>query len=388
MKGRYRADHVGSLLRPANLLDARRKFHLNEISKDQLVRLEDQAIIEVLEKQNAAGLAVRTDGEYRRAAWSSAWAESVEGLAQDDVETSPAHRLASLSGWKGEHGAEANASMVRHTESGEFRYGQFVSRKLKLRQRLTGHEFAFLRKNASGPVKMTMPGVMMTAASWYHPEKTKAAYPARSLLVDDMVAIVRKEIQQLIAEGIDYVQLDSLRYMWFFDPQLRKSMRDRGANLHRELEEAIASDNACIEGIVGGPATLGLHICRGNNTSAWLAEGGYDSVAERAFSELKVDRLLLEYDTDRAGGFEPLRFVRKGMMVVLGLVSSKTPNLESKDALRRRVDEAAKYVALEDLALSPQCGFASSSSGNLMTLDEQQRKLELVVETARSIWSD
>jgi 5-methyltetrahydropteroyltriglutamate--homocysteine methyltransferase len=386
---KYRADHVGSLLRTPRLLDARREHFQGKLPKADLRFIEDNEIVEALSWQKAAGLDVFTDGEYRRAAWSSAWADSVEGLERDTVEATPKFdRLASLRGWKGEHGAEANASMASHAQSGEYTFGHVVTHKLKLRHRLTGHESSFLKGHTDGPTKISIPGVMMAAAGWYRPEKSAAAYPTRAALVEDMTTIVQEEVRALIEEGIDYIQFDSLRYMWFFDADLSKSLHDRGVNMERELEETIASDNACMDGIARDGVTFGLHICRGNNTSAWLAQGGYDAVAERAFSNLRVDRLLLEYDTDRAGGFEPLRFVRKGTTVVLGLISSKVPQLEPQDQLRRRVDQAAKYVPIENLAISPQCGFASSSSGNLLSIDEQRRKLELVADTARRIWND
>ncbi len=389
MGSKYRADHVGSLLRTSKLLDARRQYFSNKLSKAELTSIEDAEILGALARQKAAGVDVFTDGEYRRAAWSSAWAESVSGLERDVVEATPVFdRLASLQAWKGEHGAEANASMVRHAETGEYTFGQVVTKKLEFRHRLTGHESTFLKRYSPGPSKVTMPGVMMAAAGWYRPEISRMAYPTRAALVADMTAFVRAEVKALMQEGIDYIQFDSLRYMWFLDPQLRKSLTDRTIDIEQELEDTIASDNACIDGVARDGVTFGLHICRGNNTSAWMAEGGYEAVAEQAFSELKVDRLLLEYDTERAGGFEPLRFVRKGMMVVLGVISSKIPQLESQDDLRRRVDEAARYVPIENLAISPQCGFASSSSGNLITLDDQQRKLELVADTARRIWND
>jgi 5-methyltetrahydropteroyltriglutamate--homocysteine methyltransferase len=163
-------------------------------------------------------------------------------------------------------------------------------------------------------------------------------------------------------------------------------MRDTGADLHKDLDETIAADNASLQGARRPGVTVGLHMCRGNNRSAWISEGGYEAIAEQAFNSLQVDRFLLEYDTERAGGFEPLRFVPRGKTVVLGLISSKEPKLESQDLLRRRIDEAAQYVPIEYLALSPQCGFASTAPGNLLTGDEQRRKLELVVETARKVW--
>ena len=188
-------------------------------------------------------------------------------------------------------------------------------------------------------------------------------------------------------EGVTYIQLDSLRYVIeLADTQRRRQMLQAGEDLERALEETIAADNATLQDARRPGVTIALHMCRGNNRSAWRSDGGYDAIAERAFGSLNVDRFLLEYDTERAGGFEPLRFMPRDKVVVLGLISSKNPQLESQDQLLRRIDEAAKYVSVENLALSPQCGFASTAPGNMLTADEQKRKLELVVETARKVW--
>lgn len=379
-----RADHVGSLLRPKELLEARRKYFAKRMTLDELRAIEDEAILQVLSMQREVGMEFSTDGEYRRAGWNAAWAESVEGIAPDPLPY--IDRPAGLTGWKGEHGEDANASMQGRIRLGEAPAPSVVTAKLRLKKRLTADEAGFLRKHAQGFTKVTMPGVMMAAAGWYRPEASGKAYPTRDDLVRDMVGIMQAEVKALMEDGIDCIQFDSLRYAWFMDPALSQRLRASGVDIEREIDATVAADNACMEGVDRDQVVFGLHICRGNNTSAWLHEGAYDPIAERSFSELRIDRLFLEYDTDRAGGFEPLRFVRKGTTVVLGLVSSKVPQLESVDDLRRRVDEAARYIPLEYLALSPQCGFASSSSGNLLTWDEQRRKLELVCQTARKIW--
>ena len=212
--------------------------------------------------------------------------------------------------------------------------------------------------------------------------------PTLADLVQDIVDILRREVQALIAEGVSYIQLDSLRYViQLADTRTREQMRQAGQDLDKALDETIAADNATLQDARRAGVTVGLHMCRGNNRSAWRTSGGYEVIAEKAFNLLEVDRFLLEYDTERAGGFEPLRFVPPGKRVVLGLISSKDPQLESQDQLLRRIDEAAKYVPIERLALSPQCGFASTAPGNLLTWDEQRRKLELVAETARKVWS-
>ena len=215
---------------------------------------------------------------------------------------------------------------------------------------------------------------------------TDRFYATREDLINEFVGLVRGEIKALIDEGCSYFQLDSLLYV-IYQGRMREGMQRFGQDPDRLLDETIAVDNATLAGFRGTPGlTIGLHMCRGNNRSAWATEGSYEACAERAFQQLDVDRFLLEYDTERAGGFEPLRFMPRDKMVVLGLISSKEPQLEPVDELRRRIDEAAKYVPIENLAISPQCGFASTDLGNLLTWDEQRRKLELIAETARRVW--
>jgi 5-methyltetrahydropteroyltriglutamate--homocysteine methyltransferase len=232
-----------------------------------------------------------------------------------------------------------------------------------------------------------MPGVMTRAMAWYKPGLTDRFYPRPADLVQDLVGILQREVQALLDEGVSYIQLDSLHYVIrLADARYRQQLLQAGGDPEQELDDTIAADNASLQGARRPGVTVGLHMCRGNNRSAWISEGGYEATAEKAFNTLQVDRFLLEYDTERAGGFEPLRFVPREKTVVLGLISSKEPQLESPDLLRRRIDEAARYIPMENLALSPQCGFASTAPGNLLTWDEQRRKLELVVETARRVW--
>jgi 5-methyltetrahydropteroyltriglutamate--homocysteine methyltransferase len=264
-----------------------------------------------------------------------------------------------------------------------------VGAKLRQVRRLTAHESGFLKQHAPGPCKITLPGVMTRALAWYKPGLTDRFYPTQADLVQELVGILQREVQALVDEGVSYIQLDSLHYVIrLVDPGYRQRLQETGADPDKELDETIAADNASLQAARRPGVTVGLHMCRGNNRSAWIAAGGYEAIAEKAFNTLQVDRFLLEYDTERAGGFEPLRFVPPGKTVVLGLISSKEPQLESQDLLRRRIDEAAQYVPIENLALSPQCGFASTAPGNLLTWDEQRRKLELVAETARRVWGD
>lgn len=320
-------------------------------------------------------LDVFSDGEYRRSWFSGAYAESVEGIVDDPDSVSTPK-------WQGRHGAQADGT------SADIGWGrQVVGARLRQVRRLTAHESGFLKEHAAGPFKITIPGVMTRAQGWYKLGLTDQFYPSLGDLVRDLADMVQREVQALIEEGVSYIQLDSLRYViQLADRRTRRQMLEAGEDLEKELDETISADNASLHGARRPGVTIALHMCRGNNRSAWRSEGNYDVIAEKAFNSLQVDRFLLEYDTERAGGFEPLRFMPKGKTVVLGLISSKDPKLESQDLLLRRIDEAARYMPLEDLALSPQCGFASTAPGNLLTQDEQRRKLELVVDTARKVW--
>jgi 5-methyltetrahydropteroyltriglutamate--homocysteine methyltransferase len=378
MASPYRADHVGSLLRPPELLEARDAYNEQRITIKQLREAEDKAILKALDLQREAGIDVFTDGEYRRGIWYGPLHEAIEGLVRNpDPLAVPAGV-----GWKGRGRELADEAMAEVGAT-----GMVVGAKLRQVRRLTGHESGFLKQHAPGPWKITMPGVLQRGAMWYKPGLTDKFYPTRADMVKDLAGMMQREIQALIEEGVSYIQLDSLTYViQLADPHRRQILIDSGHNPDKMLDEVIAADNASLEGARRDGVTVGLHMCRGNNRSAWASEGSYEVCAQKAFNLLNVDRFLLEYDTERAGGFEPLRFMPKNKMVVLGLISSKEPELESQDMLRRRIDEAAKYVPIENLALSPQCGFASTVRGNLLTWDDQRRKLELIVETARKVW--
>jgi 5-methyltetrahydropteroyltriglutamate--homocysteine methyltransferase len=261
-----------------------------------------------------------------------------------------------------------------------------VGEKMRQVRRLAGDEAAFLSKHAPGPWKITMPGAMSAGGQLYRPGITDKIY-TREEFVAEIAKMLQDEVEQLIAEGCSYIQLDSLHYVerLTYDV-IRERMIAEGEDPDKYLDELIAVDNSVLDVAQKGGVTVGMHMCRGNNRSAWHAEGSYEGIAEKAFQQLHVDRFLLEYDTERAGGFEPLRFMPKDKLVVLGLISSKEPAIESIDTLRRRIDEAAKYVPIENLAISPQCGFASTALGNLLTWDQMKAKLELVAETARKVW--
>jgi 5-methyltetrahydropteroyltriglutamate--homocysteine methyltransferase len=345
-------------------LQARAAHAGGKLTLEQLRAAEDRAILQVLEKQRQLGLDVVTDGELRRGSWLTDMAEAVDGFVSDRVALE----------WKGPGGGVEGST------------AHAAGAKLHKLRKMTGHEVPFLKKNAHGPFKVTLPAPSNFMLASYKPGITDKFYPTHADLLKDLVEIVHDDVQWLVTEGVQYIQFDAPFYSHYLDPLQRARMRQAGRSPDKELENAIAGDNAALRGVPRGSVTVGMHICRGNNRSRWFTEGGYDSIAERLFGQLEVDRFLLEYDTERAGGFEPLRLVPRGKSVVLGLITTKEPKLESQSDLRRRIDEASKFAPLENLALSPQCGFASTAAGNLLSAEEQWRKLELVVDTARKVW--
>jgi 5-methyltetrahydropteroyltriglutamate--homocysteine methyltransferase len=360
----YRADQVGSLLRPPDLLEARAAHAAGRLALDELRAREDRAILDALERQRGVGIDVSTDGEMRRGSWLTDMAEAVEGFVPDRVAFE----------WQGPGGGLEPST------------AQVAGARLRKARSLTFHELPFLQRNAAGPFKVTVPAPSNFMITSYKPGVTDRVYGTSAELLQDLVDIVRDEIRWLAAEGVPYIQLDAPYYSHYLDPRARDRVRQAGVDPDRALDQAIAADNTALAAGRGRDVTLALHVCRGNNRSRWYTEGGYDAIAEKLFGSLDVDAFLLEYDTGRAGGFAPLRLVPPGKSVVLGLVTTKEPGLESPDALRRRIDEAARQVPLERLALSPQCGFASVAAGNLLTMDDQWRKLALVAETARAVW--
>jgi 5-methyltetrahydropteroyltriglutamate--homocysteine methyltransferase len=375
----YRADHVGSLLRPPELLKAREDFLQERISEDQLRQVEDAAVLQALDLQRQTGIDIYSGGEYRRSGWSNVVRDAVDGLVPVE---GPSPITGFLGDWQGPHATVATSSMTL-TRGGMMVAGE----KLRQARRLVGTDAEFLKQHSPGPWKMTMPGPLSAAGQLWMAGISDRVYPTRLDLARDVVPMLRSEIAALKNDGCAYIQIDSLHYVErVADKTIRARMIESGEDPERYLDDLIAIDNDVLEGAAASGVTVGMHMCRGNNRSAWHAEGSYEPIAEKAFSQLKVDRFLLEYDTDRAGGFEPLRFVPPTKMVVLGIVSSKEPRLEPVDTLRRRIDEAAQYVPLENLAIAPQCGFASTYLGNLLTWDDQRRKLELVAETARLVW--
>ena len=364
--GPCRADHVGSLLRPPELLAARSAG----ASADRLREIEDRHILRLLGRQRELGLDIFTDGELRRRNFMSDLLDAVEGFDTGD---------AVARSWSGTAAGAATAPPSSVTG--------VATARLRQRRRLTAHEVPFLQAHSPGPFKITLPSANQFPAIAFKRGITERVYPNHSALLWDIVPIVNAEIRALAADGVPYVQIDAPRYSYYIDPKWREYVRtEMGVEPEAALDEAVRADNASLDGARGPGTTLAIHLCRGNNRSQWYAEGGYDLIAERLFGTLAVDRLLLEYDDERSGTFEPLRFVPAGKTVVLGLISSKRPRLEVKQDLIRRIHEAARYVPLERLALSPQCGFASTMEGNLLLEDDEWAKLRLVVETAREVW--
>jgi len=363
MGAHHRADHVGSFLRPAELLEARAAG----ADPERLRAIEDRHIVRVLARQQELGFDVFTDGELRRRNFMSDFIDAVEGFDLGDAVSRS---------WKSGGTGVAVSSVTG-----------VVTAKLRQLRRLTGHELPFLRSHSPGAIKMTLPTANQFPAISFKRGITDASYPNHSALLWDIVPIMKAEISALVSDGISYLQIDAPRYSYYIDPKWCTYIKtEMGVEPDAALDEAIRADNTSLEGTRRSGVTLAIHLCRGNNRSQWYAEGGYDPIAEKLFSTLQVDRFLLEYDDERSGTFEPLRFVPRGKTVVLGLVSSKRPQLEGKRGLIRRIEQAARYVPLEHLALSPQCGFASTMEGNLLTEDDQWAKLQLVVETANEVW--
>jgi 5-methyltetrahydropteroyltriglutamate--homocysteine methyltransferase len=362
----FRADHVGSLLRPRALTQGFRRLAAGAITEAEYRALQDAAIRDVVALQRAVGLRAATDGEFRRGSYWGHFVDAVDGLSTKE------------------------ALFDFHDESGNVQpfIAPHVSGKLRRARPISTGEFGFLKEATAGTgltPKVTLPSPP-TMHFWRgQTGLDPSAYRDPAPFFADLARIYRDEIRDLAALGCTYVQIDEVPLAMLCDPAVRETVRRRGEDPAALVGLYIdAINDAVAERSAGMRA--GLHMCRGNFKGKWLAEGGYDEVAERVFAEVAVDFFLLEYDTPRAGDFSPLRFLAKGKGAVLGLVCSKTPVLEDIDALHRRVDDAAHYVPLERLAVGPQCGFASAVSGNPLTIEDEKRKLDLVVRLARRVW--
>jgi 5-methyltetrahydropteroyltriglutamate--homocysteine methyltransferase len=374
-----RTDVIGSLLRPDFLKGAHEMVDEGQMDSDELRAAEDRAVREAVALQEAAGLDIVTDGEMRRLNFQDSFGASVTGFdaARADMRFYEArvHGAAPLQRWEFPVD-EKKATAVSQRRP--------VVEKLKLAHNLPLDEYRFVKTVARKPAKVTLIGPDRIAQRFDH-QRSKAIYPTMDDFMADLVKIERAMIQSLVDAGCRYIQIDAPGYTAYVDQPSLDAMRARGEDPMENFARSIKADNEVIQGFDG--VTFGIHICRGNQRSMWHREGTYDPIAEKLLNGLNHDRILLEYDSPRAGTFEALRFVPKGKVVVLGVVSTKVPELEKVDELKRRVDNASRYVPLEQLAVSPQCGFASDVIGNLVTPDDQKRKLELVVETARQLWS-
>ena len=367
----FRADHVGSLLRPRPLLDARARHAAGEIDADALREVEDQAVAEVVGLQRDVGLQTATDGEFRRTSWHMDFIYQLEGVDRTDDKLQVHF-----------HNADGDLDF----ESAALR----VHDKVSLGETIFGDAFQFLQETVRQTAEGLTPKLTIPSPSMVHYRGGRAAidesvYPDLSPFWSDLSAAYAEQLRRMADLGCTYLQLDDTSLAYLNDPKQREIVAQQGADAEHQHEQYIRTINAAIADRPEG-LHVTTHMCRGNYRSSWAAEGGYDFVAEALFSELAVDGFFLEYDDERSGGFEPLRFVPEGKQVVLGLVTTKTGKLEGKDTLKRRIDEAAKFVPLDQLCLSPQCGFSSTVEGNALTLDEEIAKLRLVVETAQEVW--
>lgn len=375
---KIRTDVIGSLLRPARLKEAYGQCDQGKISAEELGRIEDEAIRTAVRLQEQIGLDVLTDGEFRRLNFQDSFAASVSGFDARRVDLAFVESLVRegkpLQRWDPYHIAGQGAAILQRRP---------VSQKLRLARNLPLEEYRFVSGLTQKPAKVTLVGPDRITQRFDY-QNSKSIYWSVDDFVADVVRIEREMIRGLVDAGCRYVQIDAPSYTAYVDGPSLQEMRDRGEDPMKNLTRSINADNEILRLFDG--VTFGIHLCRGNQRSMWHREGSYDAIAEKIFNELHHDRFLLEYDSPRAGTFEPLRFVPKNKTVVLGLVSTKVAELETVDDLKQRIERASKYIPLEQLAISPQCGFASDVVGNLISEDDQKRKLEAVVETARQVW--
>jgi 5-methyltetrahydropteroyltriglutamate--homocysteine methyltransferase len=365
----FRADHVGSLLRPKNLLDARARHAAGEIDDAELRGIEDEAIADVVRMQNDIGLRTATDGEFRRASWHMDFIYAIDGITKVTDQNIVVH-------FKNADGT------LDYTPA-----GLHVDGPLSIDEPIFGPDFAYLQSivGEGQTAKLTIPSPSMVHYRGGAAAIDPSVYPDEDAFWADLSAAYAQQVRGIAAQGCTYLQFDDTSLAYLNDPQQRAELAAQGRDAEHLHERYIRQINAALADRPAG-LTVTTHMCRGNFRSSWVAEGGYDFVAEALFGGLEVDGFFLEYDDDRSGGFEPLRFVPPGKRVVLGLVTTKRPELERKDDLKRRIEEASRYVPVEQLALSGQCGFSSTVEGNSLTRDEQIAKLALIVETAAEVW--
>jgi 5-methyltetrahydropteroyltriglutamate--homocysteine methyltransferase len=359
----FRADHVGSFLRSAALKDARAKRERGEITAEQLKAVEDREIESIIKKQEAVGLKSITDGEYRRAFWNYDFLGKLDG-----VEAYLGEREIKF------QGVQPRPMMLRVID----KLGTFGGHPML-------EHFRFVKEHTKQTPKMTIPSPSSLHFRYGRSAVPEAIYPDMNDFYRDLGQTYRKAVKAFADIGCRYIQLDEVNFTYLCDPALRKQVSERGDDVERLPGIYADMINAAIADAPPDMMTA-MHLCRGNFQSTFVASGGYEPVAEVLFNTIKIKAYFMEYDSERAGGFEPLRFVPKDKIVVLGLVTSKSGKLESKDELKRRIDEATKYIALDQLCLSPQCGFASTEEGNILAEDEQWAKLRMIVELADEVW--
>jgi len=362
------ADHVGSLLRPPELLDARRAAAAGELDPRAFKAIEDRAVLDVLRLQEDAGLEVVTDGEFRRESFQSELVAAVDGFEGVTID-------AWL--WGAWHSDELGDKTVERPPD------MAVVDKLHRRRSLAAEEFTFLRAHTDRVAKITLPSPTLFGNLW-SPERSTGAYPTFDAFMEDVVGILVDEVRELARLGATYLQLDAPHYPLLIDPTWRAFYEARGWPAERWLSYGVELDNAVIDAAPG--VTFGFHLCRGNQDSRWLVAGGYEAIAESIFGAVHAERLLLEYDDERSGGFDPLKLVPDDKQVILGLVTTKGPRPETEHELEARVREAAAVVELERLGVGTQCGFATSVLGNALTVEDEARKLRTIASTARRIW--
>jgi len=367
---RVRVDHVGSLLRPQRLIEAFLRRGQGKIGDDELKRVQDEAIREVIGNQETHGLPVVNDGEFRRVTFQDSFSEAVGGFA--GLKNTVQSQIG-----RADPGAPAQPDALRGRSG--------VNRRLALVRNNILEEYLFARSIASKPVKITLLSPDRVSQRFAY-EKSSSVYSGMDEFMDDVVAIERRMIEQLVEAGCRYIQIDAPSYTAYLDPRLRREMEERGEDPEANLARSIKADNAVIAGFP--EVTFAVHICRGNRPGGERREGSYDAIAERLFQSFNHDRFLLEYDSKRAGGFEPLRFVPGGKVAVLGLVTTKEGRLETLDDLKRRIEAASRFLTLDQLALSPQCGFSGGAGYHMMSEEEQWRKIDRIVEVAAAVWGE
>jgi len=386
----FRADQVGSLLRPPELLKARADFEAGQLDASVLRRAEDDAIAKTVKQQEDCGFEVVVDGEFRRENW---WIDFVRGLSGVEIQEGKLEQAFIAPVSKDKESEQSTENDCGHDHGHDHDQGWkyvpknvLTTHKLSLPEPITVKDYNFLQSVSQKTAKVTIPSPTRLHFHGGRAAVSRAAYPEMDAFFEDVKNVYRQEIAALERAGCRYIQIDDPLMTYFISERMREEVKQAGDDPEQRLDQYIELTNACISERLPS-TTIGIHVCRGNSKSGWIAEGGYERIAQKVFSGLKVDHFLLEYDDERSGDFEPLRYVPKDVRVVLGLVTTKFGRLESKDDLKRRIDEASRLVDLERLGISPQCGFASTVEGNIITHEDQWKKLRLVTEVAQDVWS-